>query len=146
MISFWIPGHPITKGSGTPMVSASGKPFVRQNNRERLGPWEARIEEIAVEAGVRDLYSEDGAYKVDRAFFLKRPQKHFHRDGRLREDAPRWPTTKKADIDKMTRAILDALTGCAYEDDSQVCRGEESKDYCDAENPHPGAWIGVTRL
>ena len=143
-IAWFTPGTPITKGSGTPMVSASGKLFVRQNNRKRLGPWQDRIEAAAIEAGVRKIFSEDKAtpYRVDRAFFIRRPRSHFKGDG-LKPNAPRRPTFKKADIDKLTRGVLDALTGCVYVDDSQVVEGEESKSYCDAENPQPGVWIGV---
>ncbi|MFZ1730810.1 MAG: RusA family crossover junction endodeoxyribonuclease [Bacteroidota bacterium] len=55
-------------------------------------------------------------------FLLPRPKSHF-RSGRnahlLRETAPRFPTSKP-DADKLSRAVLEALTGVAYKDDAQV--------------------------
>ena len=37
--------------------------------------------------------------------------------------------TKKPDADKLLRAVLDSLTGVAYEDDSQVVRATIEKEY-----------------
>ena len=37
--------------------------------------------------------------------------------------------TKKPDADKLMRAVLDSLTGVAYEDDSQVVRARIEKQY-----------------
>lgn len=41
--------------------------------------------------------------------------------------------TVKPDIDKLTRAVLDALTGVAYEDDSQVVSLDVRKIYSESE-------------
>jgi Holliday junction resolvase RusA-like endonuclease len=52
------------------------------------------------------------------------------------------PKSKKAlpyprpDVDKLTRAVLDALTGVAYKDDSQVVQINATKHYLD-EGGHP---------
>ncbi len=53
-----------------------------------------------------------------------RPLDHWKRDGTLTKKGDRTPipTTKHLDVDKLARAILDALTGVAYTDDSQVSR------------------------
>ncbi|MCR4339570.1 MAG: RusA family crossover junction endodeoxyribonuclease [Gemmatimonadaceae bacterium] len=53
---------------------------------------------------------------------MQRPAGHYgtgRNAGTVRPCAPEWPTTKP-DADKLTRALLDALTGVAYVDDSQV--------------------------
>lgn len=51
-----------------------------------------------------------------------------------------WPTTRP-DIDKLTRAVLDALTGIAYVDDSQVIALAATKVYGD-----PGCLIEVYEI
>jgi len=46
---------------------------------------------------------------------------------------------KRPDIDKLARAVLDALTGVAYEDDEQVVKLVASKEYTD----NPGVTIKI---
>lgn len=52
-----------------------------------------------------------------------------------------WPI-KKPDLDKLARAVLDALTDVIWKDDSQVTTLSVAKCYGDA----PGAWIELTEL
>ena len=40
-----------------------------------------------------------------------------------------YPGKNVGDVDKLTRAVLDGLTGVAYVDDSQVVRVDVSKDF-----------------
>jgi Holliday junction resolvase RusA-like endonuclease len=54
----------------------------------------------------------------------------------------RYPTTKP-DIDKLSRAVLDALTSVWYKDDSQVIQLEAQKIYTYGE---PGVYIGIGHL
>jgi crossover junction endodeoxyribonuclease RusA len=49
------------------------------------------------------------------------------------------PHTKKPDVDKLMRALLDALTGIVWKDDSQVCYATVNKVY--AWSGSPGAEI-----
>lgn len=139
-ITFFVPGFCITKGSGHAMRSASGKVFVVQNNAKRLRPWEGRIAEVAAEAGAAGVYSANAAFKVEMAFLLKRPVSHTKSDGTLRDSAPFYPIVQKCDLDKMERAVLDALTSVLFLNDSQVCRIESEKTYCTADQT-PGVYI-----
>jgi Holliday junction resolvase RusA-like endonuclease len=50
--------------------------------------------------------------------------------------------TKKPDLDKLLRALKDALKGVIYRDDSQVVRVVTSKDY----SPAPGVIVTVRQL
>lgn len=59
-----------------------------------------------------------GPLIVSIAFGFDRPKKHFLSKG-LRPDAPTMHQGKP-DIDKLLRAVLDALTGVVFTDDSQV--------------------------
>ena len=52
-------------------------------------------------------------------FYMPRPKGHFGKKGLL-PSAPLLPA-KKPDLDKLIRAVLDALTGVLMHDDAQVC-------------------------
>lgn len=61
------------------------------------------------------------------AFVFVRPKSHYTSKGELRAGAPSHPG--KPDIDKLCRAVLDALTGILYHDDAQVVSLNASKRY-----------------
>ena len=75
--------------------------------------------------------------------YLKRPQRL------KRKSDPKYPIphTGKPDIDNIAKAVLDALNGIAYEDDSQICKVDASKWYCfntnlgDIDDPGLNIWI-----
>ena len=109
-----VPGLPRPQGSkrhvgNGRMVESS--PYV--------DPWRERVALAARAAHGGQL---DGALHVTVCFSLPRPKGHY-RTGRnahlLRDGAPDYPTTRP-DLDKLTRAILDALTGVWWADDSLV--------------------------
>lgn len=58
-------------------------------------------------------------------FVFARPKSHLRKSG-LAPDAPRWP---RKDIDNCQKAVMDALNGIAWQDDSQVVRVVASKSY-----------------
>ena len=65
---------------------------------------------------------------VQLAFILPRPRGHYGVRG-LRPSAPRYPG-RKPDIDKLTRAVLDALVaGGGIRDDARVVRLHADKTY-----------------
>ena len=69
-----------------------------------------------------------GPVQIAILFQFDRPKKHFKANGELRADAPKWHTGRP-DVDKLLRAILDALTGVCFKDDSQVSRCFTEKPY-----------------
>ena len=73
-------------------------------------------------------------------FYFKRPASHYNSAGELKNGtyttpAPKW-VIKKPDIDKVTRAVLDALTGFAYDDDSQVVVLKALKLYAETDSTY----------
>lgn len=58
-------------------------------------------------------------------FVFARPKSHLRKSG-LAANAPSWP---RKDIDNLEKAVLDALNGVAWNDDSQVVRVVKSKCY-----------------
>ena len=133
--TLFIPGVPAPQGSkrhlgGGVMVESS----------KRVRPWRTDIREAAI--GLRDMRAADGlppsilsgqAVDVTLIFYMPRPKSHY-RTGRraheLRPDAPTWHTSRP-DVDKLTRAVLDALSGVWWVDDSQVAMVTASKAYSD---------------
>jgi crossover junction endodeoxyribonuclease RusA len=51
-------------------------------------------------------------------FLFARPKNHFNKRG-VKPNAPLRP--RNVDVDKLARAVCDALTGVAYKDDRQIC-------------------------
>lgn len=62
------------------------------------------------------------AFTIDITFRMDRPQSHY-RTGRfsdtLKDSAPEYPIVRP-DLDKLARAVNDALTKVIFKDDSQV--------------------------
>ena len=123
MDKFFVRGRPIPQGS---LKFIQGRPIhVRAHD---LALWRADIARNAQEAGYKPV---SGAVRVVAIFIMKSPKTVTRR----------YPHVKP-DLDKLIRAVLDGLTGVAYEDDSQVVFIESSKCYGEQE----GAWIGIENL
>lgn len=123
MNKFFVRGRPVPQGS---LKFIQGRPIhVRATD---LALWRADIARNAQEAGYKPV---SGAVRVTILFEMK---------------APKTVTRKyphvKPDLDKLVRAVLDGLTGVAYDDDSQVVFIEASKCYSHQE----GAWIRIENL
>lgn len=116
-------------------------------NSKKLGPWReaVRAETARQRNGV--TFGHGTPVKVVVMFFLPRPAGHYG-NGRnaltLRPSAPRMPAARP-DIDKLSRAVLDALTaGGAYADDGQVAALHVAKFYAD--DNEPGCYVVVNAL
>jgi Holliday junction resolvase RusA-like endonuclease len=82
-----------------------------------LALWRSTVALSARFAGVKPV---EGAIKIEIVFRVKRPKT-------VKRDAP----TVAPDLDKYIRGVLDALTGIAYQDDSQVVDIWAEKVYSD---------------
>lgn len=130
MTQFWVPGPPVSQGSmtigwsgGRPFV---GEPYVRHVESKDLKEWRGHVAMLARNAGLRPVKAVP--IRVRASFCLERPKSHYRANGELKPDAPRFrPSTP--DVDKVTRALLDALKGVAYKDDAQVVWLEVMKPY-----------------
>lgn len=149
-LAFWTDGEPQPQGSKTAFIQGGRAQVVDANP----GPLKLWRKQIVVQAE-RSMLINDWATipkgtpcRVVVQLWLPRPAKHY-RTGRyahlLRDDAPAYPTYKK-DLDKLIRAVYDALTTAkVYEDDGQVVEGGQSKNYC-SNGIQPGAHITVYSL
>lgn len=126
MSQFFVPGIPVAKGSAKAFYNRkANRAFVVQDNAARQKPWVSLISVMAQEAGLKLI---DGPVKVKLEFWMPRPKSHFNKKG-LKATAPDLHQSKP-DIDKIIRAVLDALTSIAYRDDSQICHVDAVKHYC----------------
>lgn len=70
-----------------------------------------------------------GAVAVRLVFYIHRPTSHLRADGSLKPSSPSRPHSKP-DVDKLSRAVLDSMTGAhVWADDSRVVDLHVSKHY-----------------
>ncbi len=124
MISIEVLGEPAPKGSMRAMLMR-GKPILvpggTSTNQKKLRAWANAIKaRVGEQLGERSepLYVEQ-PLRVSLLFKLPRPANHFGAKGLL-PHAPAHPMACKDDVDKLARAVLDALTGVLYDDDGRI--------------------------
>lgn len=125
MIKLYVAGQPIPQGDLA--KSRYGKLY--HKNADVLKPWRELIGLKAKEKGVKML---DGPVCVRAEFYFPHPKSHYRGSNPDNPLLPRWQGvdfhTLKPDADKLMRSVLDALTGIAFKDDSQVaCLGPSNK-------------------
>lgn len=116
-------GTPVAQGSKVANRFGHG---VRDANADVLKPWRAEVAGVIADTMVeRGWTTLDGPISVELQFFHPRIGGHYgtgRNAGRLKPSAPRWKSTAP-DIDKLTRAVLDALTASrAIRDDARIAR------------------------
>jgi len=116
-MTFTVLGPAACKGSTVSFMGKGGR-IVTKTDSQTLGGWTQAVKWAAKGAGVR-VVAKPGAVTVDVLFQFVKPKSARNRE---------FPTVKP-DIDKMERALLDALTGIAYEDDAQVVGVASRKIY-----------------
>src|SRR5262245_5562628 len=112
---------------GVPVPQGSKMPYGGEAN-PHLSPWRSTVAEKAAEATNEPLL---GPVEVTAEFVFPRPKGHFRtgrRAGELKDSAPYWHTIKP-DLDKLMRAIGDALSGTVLHDDSQIATWMVCKRY-----------------
>ena len=114
--TFEVLGEPIPQGSLKAFTPKGWTRPILTSDNKRTKPWRQEVKQMAMEA-MAQIVPRIGRYEkplpigIECRFYFQRPK-----------------STKKAivdkvtkpDIDKLARAILDALTGIVFEDDSQV--------------------------
>lgn len=147
-LSLTVVGNPIPQGSKRAILSRSTqKPIVVDANRIGLADWRATMTAHAMRLRAEgDVATFQGPVKVVVDFRLRRPADHYlpingkRATPELRSGAPTYTTTAP-DIDKLCRAVLDALTDAGvWRDDAQVVELVATKTYSE----WPGVDITVT--
>jgi crossover junction endodeoxyribonuclease RusA len=104
---------------GTPVPQGSLRAFnnrVVANNAGRLERWRGDIRQAC--GTPQGVTPWRGPVHVVATFLFARPKSHLRADGTPRKGFER--RIPRGDIDKLTRALLDALTNVLWDDDEQV--------------------------
>lgn len=135
MTTVFVPGSPVPQGSAK-AFSVAGRARVTHSNGKTLNPWRADIH-AAVRAVIGDeIDIPEGPVRLTLEFRMPR------RKAEPKRVTP--PHTRKPDLDKLQRAVIDALIGLAYADDSQVT-GINAYKYTAYVGQQPGVWIEWNR-
>jgi crossover junction endodeoxyribonuclease RusA len=119
MIAFRVDGIPAPKGSTKAFV-VRGRAVTTEDNA-RTRPWAALVRDAAREsAGTTIAFPRGVPVRLTAIFDMPRPVSLPKRV---------IAATKKPDLDKLARAIKDAMTGVVWQDDSQVVALLVSKRY-----------------
>jgi Holliday junction resolvase RusA-like endonuclease len=110
-----VPGRPAVKGS-TVSFLRHGRIVTKQDTKNGKA-WAANVAWCAKVAGIRPLPKGVGVI-VSVEYEFTPPAR-----------GARGTPCVRPDIDKLSRALLDALTGVAYEDDGQVVALTARKSY-----------------
>lgn len=129
-LTFFVPGLPSPQGSKN--AYRRGQKIVLVESSKKVKPWRDTVSQVARFVCKRPI---DGAVTVSVHFVMPRTK--------AMRDKPAPPMVQKPDLDKMLRAVNDALTGIAYADDSQIVRLTGSKRRA-APGEKTGAHITIT--
>lgn len=155
--SFFVPGIPRPQGSKTAigrLVGGKVKTWLvegrRANARAEFKQWRelvAHHAEVYVQATNFTCIPRPVPVSMSLAFALPRPGTHLLRDGKHLSAVGRRIThpSSRPDLDKLARAVLDALTEVLFDDDSQVCSISLLKVY-ETDSALSGVQVNCKRL
>jgi crossover junction endodeoxyribonuclease RusA len=131
-IRFTVPGKPAPQGSKRHV----GNGRMVESSKD-VGPWRERVAYFGRQAMYQTGFDplSKCPLEVELFFVMVRPT-----------SAPKRttpPAIKRPDIDKLSRAVLDALTFIVFDDDSQVVSLKVHKRIAEIGEP-PGVHITVT--
>lgn len=131
-LSFTVFGVAQSKGNHRAFQGKGMRfPIITESNRS-VASWQQLVAEAASHAlqerplEQRNLMYTTNGVRVSIAFYLPRPKK-YHKRGVF------VPHCTKPDVDRLTRAVLDALTQVAFHDDRQVTELLAGKYYTDVD-------------
>jgi crossover junction endodeoxyribonuclease RusA len=140
-LAFTVHGEPAPQGSKTTGRTKAGATFMREDN-PNTEPWRNAVALRAL-AAMNGQQPFAGPLRLDVTFVFARPRSHYRTGkhaGQLKPSAP-VHCDKRPDLDKLVRAIGDALTGTAIIDDAAITELVARKHY-----GAPGAHIVVDEL
>jgi Holliday junction resolvase RusA-like endonuclease len=123
-VAFTVHGEAVTQGN----LRRGPRGGLYEPN-PNLQVWRQRIAQTAgVAMGGRPVF--DGALRLRLRFLLVRPDGHYNTKGEHNAEGRRHPyPEKRPDLDKLTRAVLDACKGVVFSDDARVVQLEVSKEW-----------------
>lgn len=132
LLEVFVAGVPRPQGSKRHV----GRGILIEASRE-VGPWREAIAAAVLGAGVK---RQEGPVAVELVFLFDRPKAHYGAKG-LKEGAPKWKASRP-DVDKLSRAVLDALVPVVLRDDALVVRLVAEKRWAE-EGERPGVLVRI---
>lgn len=150
--SVFVPGRPVPQGSKTAFINKkTGRPVIVDKDM-RLPEWRMKVTAYCRDAmnspvpgGIATIPSGTPVgVRID--FVMDRPQAHYgtgKNADKVKPSAPKYPASMP-DLDKLLRAIFDALTDAqVWSDDGQVVWCQTAKYYAGADWPS-GQGVHIT--
>jgi crossover junction endodeoxyribonuclease RusA len=132
VITFFAPGQPAAQGSKRHVGNG-----VMLETNPHLKSWRSVVAGACLDATSALLIETPihRCLRMEIIFFYPRPQAHYGKRKGERYLKPTAPTHKQStpDLDKLVRAIGDALKGVAYVDDALVVELQAAKVYTEAQ-------------
>ncbi|MFW6033833.1 MAG: RusA family crossover junction endodeoxyribonuclease, partial [bacterium] len=124
LLDVTVHGDPAPQGSKRAFRNQHSGKIQQKESSTRLDPWRQDVRH-AVELARPDGPPTIRAVRVSIQFAYARPKSHYRTGANahlLREQAPPAPMNRANDIDKLVRAVLDAITSTSvvWHDDGQV--------------------------
>lgn len=143
-LEVFVPGKPEPQGSSR--AFRHGNRVVITSANPKLKSWRAKMTEaLREEAERRNISDYSGAAAMLVTFVLPRPASHLTSKGELTKSAPEAHLSKP-DLDKLVRAVGDAISDAGiWRDDSVLMSLQAAKYYSDA-FLEPGVTIVVDLL
>ena len=148
-VTFYVRGAPIPQGSVEAHVGRrkDGSRYASVHYRvgTKLHAWRRTISVAArAEWGGEMTYHP---VRLELTFYMKRPLSHYQGlEMTLRPAYQKVAHDTVPDLDKLVRAVMDALTECVYSDDSQVIDVTASKRYVPNATHPPGVEVTINAL
>jgi crossover junction endodeoxyribonuclease RusA len=132
----FVPGQPVPQGSKSGFVNKKTGRVQIVDKDVRLPAWRMKVTAHAIDAIQHHTVALDypltGPVGVRIDFVMPRPKGHYgtgKNESALKPSAPKYPASMP-DLDKLLRAIFDALTDAqVWKDDGQVVWCQVAKHY-----------------
>lgn len=138
-----IPGTPRPQGSKKAIVRKGAKHASLVESSPHVASWRTDIRDAVAKVATEPLM---GPLEVRAVFTFQRPASHHvagDRSRPVKPGAPAWCTSHSAgDLDKLQRAIGDALAGIAWDDDDQIVHWDPWKSW----GLHPSLELSIRRM
>jgi crossover junction endodeoxyribonuclease RusA len=139
-VQLFVPGQPAPQGSKKAFRHKHSGAIIMQEDSKTTRPWRADVRAALEQHAGGTRFGPDVPVTVHLRFVMRRLA-GMPKTSRGRATPAH---TKKPDLDKLTRAVLDAITSAGvWHDDSQVVSfGTLEKRYAEIDEP-PGCYIHI---
>lgn len=127
-IELFVRGRPRTAGSKSGFVNKNTGKVIFTPAGSRQKSWQESVRWTFLQSEYARTIPIDGAIMVSLLYSFARPKSHLTSKGKHTKSYKHFPSVRP-DIDKLNRAVLDALSGLAYKDDALIVSEVAMKEY-----------------